>query len=139
MALIIALLSVRELRRFGALRSDPTRVRAGFRLFRLHWATGIVKDYETWTETVTTTHPEDSPTPAERRIPRPRNYSWAELMQLTRVIAHLGQLDAFTERDVDGIILWRLTGSSSNISTARSRPAPTSATTDRVGQVATSR
>jgi hypothetical protein len=57
----LVLIVVRELRPFGARKSNPLLVDAGFRLYRLHFFTGTVTDYASRTETVkrTTTETDD--------------------------------------------------------------------------------
>jgi hypothetical protein len=57
----LVLIVVRELMPFGSRRGNPLLVAAGFRLYRLHWATGTVTDYQSWTETVKRTTTEDDP------------------------------------------------------------------------------
>ena len=59
------LIVVRELMPFGSKASNPLLVSAGFRRYRLHWDTGTVTGYESWTETVETNQcflPWDLPT-----------------------------------------------------------------------------
>lgn len=51
----LLLFGVRELRRFGLLRSDPLVLQAGFRRYALHHFTGTVTNYTRWIETSTTT------------------------------------------------------------------------------------
>jgi hypothetical protein len=57
----MALILVREFRRFGARPSNPLLIDAGFRLYRVQWATGTVTDYSSWTETVKTKTTETDP------------------------------------------------------------------------------
>jgi len=47
LVLVLALMLLREMRRFGALKSDPTKIRAGFRVFDMTTFTGILEDYQT--------------------------------------------------------------------------------------------
>jgi len=44
---VLALMLLREMRRFGLLRSDPGRFRAGFRVFSPNTFTGIMQNYAT--------------------------------------------------------------------------------------------
>lgn len=53
--LLLLLFGLRELRRFGSLRSDPLILQAGFRRYALHHFTGTVTNYSRWIETSTTT------------------------------------------------------------------------------------
>jgi hypothetical protein len=55
MGALLILFGLREVRRFGLLRSDPMKMRAGFRLYTLHHFTGTVTNYSRWTETERTT------------------------------------------------------------------------------------
>jgi hypothetical protein len=53
--LLFLLIGMRELRRFGLLRSDPLVLQTGFRRYALHHFTGMVTNYVRWIETSTTT------------------------------------------------------------------------------------
>lgn len=48
---LMVLAVVREFRPFRARKDDPLKVVAGFRRYDLHWHTGRVTEYRTWTET----------------------------------------------------------------------------------------
>lgn len=70
----LILIPVRELMPFGSRKSNPLLVGAGFRLYRLHWATGTVMDYASWTETVKTTTTSEDPYGNTRTTYRQRTY-----------------------------------------------------------------
>ncbi len=46
LVLVLLLMLVREMRRFGSLRGDPMKLRAGFRRYELSFSSGIVDDYQ---------------------------------------------------------------------------------------------
>jgi len=52
---LFGLMMIREVRRFGLLRSDPFTLQAGFGRLALRDASGIVENYGKWTDTTKTT------------------------------------------------------------------------------------